>query len=164
MSVPSPVDPVLLGKPTTPEPCSNARRHGRPTMKRMHLCSGVCGHREGLRACRGAGCCKRGAGLAAVQAEGRSARGRSPRDAGHWPRDRDTDTLRRLCLPATPTLRLRVKRAETAIASSAPKLSRSAFSSDIHPSRGGKFERKNSSVNSLLSPLLTTLPRDPKPH
>lgn len=83
------------------------------------------------------------------------------------PTDRQTDRQTRSggsTSPATPTLRLRVQRAEAAIASSAPKLSRSAFLSDIHPSRGGKCKRKNSSVDSLLSPLLTTLSRDPKPH
>lgn len=61
--------------------------------------------------------------------------------------------------PATPTLCLRVKWAETAIASPLPKLSsRSAFLCDTQPCRGGKCKRENFSVDSLLSPLLTTLP------
>lgn len=68
-------------------------------------------------------------------------------------------TQARSASPAAPALCLRVKRAETAIASSSPKLSsRSAFLSDNCPWRGGKCKRKNLSVYSLLSPLLTTLP------
>lgn len=99
-----------------------------------------------------AGCCRRGAGLWAVPAKGRSARGGSPRGARRWLRDRQTDRQTRSggsTSPATPILCLRVKRAETAVASSALKLSRSAFLSDTHPSRGGKCKRKNSSVGSL---------------
>lgn len=61
-SVPS-SRPVSLRETTHHSgPCCGTHRHVQATTKRMHCCDGVSQHREGLRACHGAGCHKRGLG------------------------------------------------------------------------------------------------------
>lgn len=139
MSVPSPGDLIIFGRSITSEPCSNAHRHARSTTRRMHLLHPPCfpaqGRVKGLprcrvlqKGCRSAGCASR------EQISPRSL----PTECGT---DRQTRSGGSTS-PATPTLCLRVKRAETAIASSMPELSRSAFLSDIHPSRGEEMQKE----------------------